>query len=63
MAESFDPDALIAAARETPELTAVLLRFAALVDGQPALGSARPAQAPGSGRLARLGRREEGVGR
>lgn len=41
LAESLDPEALIAAARETPELTAVLPRFAALVDGESALGSDR----------------------
>ena len=45
VAESFDPDALIAGARETPELTAVLSRFAALVDEEQALGSGRPDQA------------------
>ena len=45
VAESFDPDALIAASRETPELTAVLPRFAALVDGEQALASGRPGQA------------------
>lgn len=56
-AESFDPDALIAAARETPELTAVLARFAALVDGATALEPDRPDQPLASGRA------EQGVGR
>jgi GMP synthase (glutamine-hydrolysing) len=56
VAESFDPDALISGARETPELTAVLSRFAAIVDGLPALGSDRPEWTPGPNPSARVER-------
>lgn len=66
VAESFDPDALIAGARETPELTAVLSRFAAIVDGLPAFDSDRSEPAPGSdpsGRVGRMRREEEEAGR
>lgn len=66
VAESLDPDALIAGVRETPDLTAVLARFAALVEGElgeRTVGSERPERASGSQPAARLARRREEAGR